>query len=198
MPYHHTGKELVTAPTEEPITLADAKLQLHIPSGYNDEDALLTRYIKSAREFFEDVTGRALITQEWLYYFNSFPCSWSMDLPKPPLLDVTFLKYYDSVGNLTTLIGSPSGPGGAILELVTTTEPGKIRLVPNGYWPATQSDRFDAVQAQFTCGYGNAAAVPESIKVSLLAIVNYLYENRGEIDLTTFARILKRFKVWAL
>src|SRR3954465_4821919 len=70
--------ELVTAPTVEPLTLADAKQHLRVT--VSDEDALITRHLITARRQVEIMTRRRLITQHWRIYFDSFPwssSSWS-------------------------------------------------------------------------------------------------------------------------
>lgn len=193
----YTGKELVTAPTEEPITLAEAKLFARTLSADTSEDSLLEGLITTVREFTERVTRRALITQEWKIFLNTFPGGASIELPFAPLQDVTHVKYYNEQGVLTTLVGNEGGDG-AIAEIVTSSEPGKIRLAPEQNWPATQLDRFDAVEVQFVAGYADAASVPASLKSIMLALLVHLYENRGETDLSVFEKLLMGHRVWSI
>ena len=51
---------LITGPIDEPITLAEAKAHLRVT--IDNEDDLITRLIKGARESFERETGRQLLT----------------------------------------------------------------------------------------------------------------------------------------
>ncbi len=197
MGYLYSGKELVTGPITEPITLAEAHAQLHIPDAITTEDALINTYIKSARELAERVTGRAIMTQEWKVFFSSFPYVPYLELPFPPLQDITHLKYYDSSGALQTLIGGVGGDD-PLVEIVLSREPGQIRLIPTGTWPSTATDRTNSVEAQFTAGYASASAVPAQLKTILLCTVTHLYENRGELDLCAFEKLLMGHRVWSI
>ncbi|MDO6805011.1 head-tail connector protein, partial [Wenyingzhuangia sp. 1_MG-2023] len=53
----------VTAPSAEPLTLEQVKIDRVID--YDDHDSLLTDAIKAAREVAEQITGRALMPQQW-------------------------------------------------------------------------------------------------------------------------------------
>ena len=52
---------VITAPTAEPITLAEAKLHLRVNNSV--EDALITALITASRQFVEGYTWRPLMTQ---------------------------------------------------------------------------------------------------------------------------------------
>ncbi|AQZ96560.1 phage head-tail connector protein [Halopseudomonas phragmitis] len=54
---------LISGPEQEPLTLADAKLQCRVR--HDKMDARLEQLIRSVRQQAEKRTGRALITQEW-------------------------------------------------------------------------------------------------------------------------------------
>ena len=55
------GLEIVSAPSSEPIAQSVAKTFLKVDT--SDDDTLITELIKTARQFCEEYTGRALITQ---------------------------------------------------------------------------------------------------------------------------------------
>jgi hypothetical protein len=71
--------QLTTAPTAEPILLAEAKARLRID--VDDEDALLTALIAAARMFVEKTLGVALITQSWSYFLDFWPAAGCITLP---------------------------------------------------------------------------------------------------------------------
>ena len=62
---------LATEPTAEPVTLAEAKTHCRVDT--SDDDTYITTLIKAARLYTEEATNRALITQTWDWYFDSFP-----------------------------------------------------------------------------------------------------------------------------
>ena len=62
---------LITGPALEPVSLADVKAHLRVDT--DDEDALLTAAIVSARVHVEAVTRRVLIEQSWRVYLDRWP-----------------------------------------------------------------------------------------------------------------------------
>ncbi len=138
------------------------------------DDALLTRYIKTARRLCEKIHNRAYITQTWDLYLDAFPAdTQDIRIPLPPLQSVTSLQYKDTADVLQTL---------AATEYIvdTLSEPGRICLAYGKSWPATL-DEAQAVQIRFVCGYGaTAASVPDEVRSAILLKVSDLYEHRGE------------------
>ena len=74
--------KVITPVATEPVTLAQARLQVRLTDDDGtDEDTLLTAYITAAREIAEHYTGRALAPQTLeaaLQRFrgNATVCSW--------------------------------------------------------------------------------------------------------------------------
>lgn len=87
---------LYTAPTIEPVTLAE--LILHLKQDEDDitESAPMESNIKSAREDVEDMTARALLSQTWEYYLQEWPESDFIKLPFGNLQSVLSLTIADS------------------------------------------------------------------------------------------------------
>ncbi|MFC5524021.1 head-tail connector protein [Polaromonas jejuensis] len=194
--------KLTTAPTAEPVTLAEAKAHLRVDVA--DDDLLITNLITAARVHAENVCRRAFVTQKWDLYLDSFPkytyygvvpgyvpvdqlpSGWlsmrnyavrfrggKIDLPFPPLQSVDAVKYTDLSGVVQTLATN-------LYVVDNISEPGAITPAPDTYWPDTQN-RVNAVQISFTAGYGAAAAVPAGIKAWILMRIGALYENREEV-----------------
>lgn len=169
---------LVTAPDGEPITLEQAKAQAEL-QGTTDHDVLLSdTIIPAARDRGELVTRRQFLgpaTWDWL--LDGAPCERVIELPKPPLVAVSFIKYYDTAGVLQTFASSnytvqaPQGP---------RCRRGRIGLVSGASWPAT-ADQIGAFIIRFTCGYGAAEDVPPLLLQAQLMDISTLFENRENL-----------------
>lgn len=184
--------ELVTVPGESPVTLAEAKQHCRVDT--NADDALIQTFIDSATDLAQAELQRAIITQTQRVYLDGFDSD-EIELPYPKLQSVSSVKYYDTNGVLQTL--SPSAYFVDSKALV-----GKVMLASGASWPAT-ADRPNAVEIEFVCGYGAAAAVPKCVKVGILHLVAHCYEHRESVITgtivsevpQTFAAILRPEKI---
>jgi uncharacterized phiE125 gp8 family phage protein len=161
---------LVTPPAEQPVSLAEAKAHLRVTS--NDDDVLIGSLIKAATaklDGYSGILGRALVTQTWAVDLDRFGDR--LRLPLRPVQSVATVQYYDTAGVQQTLAGA----GYALLADAIGSY---VALAPNAVWPGTYG-RSDAVRVTFVAGYGNAAAVPEPIRVAILLAVQHLYALRN-------------------
>ena len=93
---------LVTAPTTEPVSLRLAKKQVRQDLDV-DDDLLRDVIIPAARERGELATLRAWVSQTWDLVLDGFPgCGW-IEIPKPPLVSVQWVKYQDMQGTWHTM-----------------------------------------------------------------------------------------------
>jgi uncharacterized phiE125 gp8 family phage protein len=134
--------------------------------------------ITAARERAELVTQRALLTQTWDLLLDGFPEDGYIEIPKPPLVSVTYVKYTDTGGTLRTLtantdylVQAPAGPRCAR---------GRVALPFAGIWPVTL-DQMGAVVVRFVCGNASAALVPGLIKAAMLMDLANLYGDREDV-----------------
>jgi uncharacterized phiE125 gp8 family phage protein len=162
--------KVTTAPTTEPVSLTEAKLHLRVD--HTTDDDLITDLIKVAREWCEAYEGRAYMTQTITAYMDRF-CG-EILLPRPPLLSVTSVKYYDVSDSQQTLSSSN-------YDVDTTAEPGRITLAYGYTWPATLPDE-NAIEIIYKAGYSvtadDATSVPSRVKTAIKLIIGHLYENR--------------------
>ena len=167
------GLKLVTPPEVEPVTLEEAKAHLRLDGDADDD--YVSALIMAARERVELFLRRALITQDFEYTLDGFPASQVIDLPRPPLQSVEFIKYVDTAGNVQTL-----APEDYVVD-VSSSEIGRVALSWNRFWPITRSS-INSVVIQFAAGYGDAAEdVPQVIRQGILIEVSNLYENREDV-----------------
>src|SRR5512139_2020471 len=95
------GVKLITAPTSEPVTLAEAKAQCRVD--ISTDDVLIGNLITAAREYCELHDWRVYMPQTWELYLDDWPKTQNIEIPKPPLQSVTSFKYIDEDGVETTL-----------------------------------------------------------------------------------------------
>ena len=161
--------KLVTGPSSEPITLAEAKLYLRVDD--STEDALITAIITAARRKFENDTYHYLMPQTWELYLNQNEINAEqISINKSDITAISSVKYYDQSNTQQTLSAND-------YQTAIQGRPYSIQLttVPQVY------NRLEAMVIRFTLGYTNAAAVPEDIKTAIKTIIGTLYENRQTI-----------------
>lgn len=203
--------KLITAPTVEPILLADMKASMRVIDSY--DDSFISELITASREACEQITRRALITQTWLMTLDKFPApgletssanwygpAWGTGpgpltvtrpdgqtlfeiwVPKCPVVSIDSIKYIDQNGALQTL-----DPTQYVVD--TASQPARITPAVNVSWPATQNV-VNAVQVQFTCGYGaDGSFVPAKAKSWMRIMTSTLYENREMVAILNRGQI---------
>jgi uncharacterized phiE125 gp8 family phage protein len=173
--------KLITAPTEEPLTLTEAKLQCRVDG--SDEDTLLTSLITVARQMVEQRTGRAVLTQTWELALDDFPRG-AIDLLMAPVQSITSVKYIDQDGVEQTVSSS---------NYALDSYGVQHQVVP-GYgfrWPAAR-DITHAVKVRFVAGYASKADVPASLKQWMLLAIATMYKNREAVITGTIVAELPR------
>lgn len=167
---------IVTAATEAPISLAEAKARLNVD--HDDDDARLTGIIAACVANMDGPTGRlgrCIVSQIWEQRFSGF-CN-PLALALSPVISVVSVKYFDRDG------------------VEQTVDPADFELVPRGdrrallhafaSWPAVDGRRALPVTVRTTCGFGaNANGVPAPIREALFLHVGALYERRDALDFT--------------
>ena len=164
---------IVTEPTAEPLTLTEVKDSLKDTPV--EEDALVSVLITAARRAAEAHTHRVFVTQTWDYFADLFPASSStfLELPRPPLVSVTSIKYTDTDGVQQTWDSS---------KYVVDTHAERGRILPawSEIWPSTRQV-MNAVEIRFVAGFGVPDDVPEDIRTAILQTINHLYDHRQSV-----------------
>lgn len=162
------------APTVEPVTLSEAKVQCRIDT--SDDDAYVSSLIAMAREYVEATLDISLISQTWEARYDSFPL-WEIILPRPPMASGTVTVIYrDEAGQMQT-ISSESGS----FQTDRYATPGRIYPKYEGVWPAVRGDE-NSVVVRWTAGYGaSGSSVPAVTKGLILLLVAHWYEMRQPV-----------------
>lgn len=159
---------LVTPPTIEPITLDDAKRHLRV--SHSDEDGHILALITAAREWAENFTRRAFITQTWTLTLDRFPVVFCV--PKPPLQSVTAASFTYNLGGVATQVPT------SVYAVDTDSQPGRVYEAYGQSWPTPRIIE-NAVSMRFVAGYGDAESdVPAPIRHAIRLMVSHFYEMR--------------------
>lgn len=161
---------VITPPSTEPITLAEAKAHLRVVVA--DDDAYITSLVAAAREMVEQRTGRALMPQRVRIGLDAFGAI--TKLPRAPLAATPALvvKYYDEDGAQQTV-------GDQVYIVNEYVEPVQVTLAYGQQWPTAQA-RAASVTMEYDVGYADEAAVPVPLKQWMLLAIGTMYENREQ------------------
>ena len=159
---------VTTAPSVEPITVAEVKTHARIET--SEEDTYIGNLITAIRQIAESWLGRALIQQTITATMDWWPEV--VKLPRPPLISITSIKTISELDTKTTYDSSA-------YYVRTDIEPGQI-IIRDGSTPPINTDRYHGgFEIVYLAGYGDEAAdVPQAIKFGLLEWVADAYENR--------------------
>ncbi len=174
------GLTLLTAPTFEPVTVAEAKTHARIDGDLEDGD--VARWIKAAREYVEAHCSQKLAAQSWRVTYRDWPCddderlmAGAIRLPFGPVSAITAVKYYATTGVLTTLVADTD------YQVWLEHSPPLVAPAPSKVWPTVQTDKLQAVRVEFTAGYGTTAStIPASLKEAIHLTLTYWNMHRGD------------------
>lgn len=148
----------------EPVSLAEAKAQLRVTN--TREDALISGYIVTAREWVENHTGLILARREVTERIPTFG-------PLIPLLawpiadEPVTVSYFDQAGAELTVAGA---------AIRAATRPARLVPAAGDRWPISRVS--GAISVKFTAGFATAAEVPQSCKQAILLLLTAYYEDR--------------------
>ncbi len=165
------------SPAVLPITLDYAKL--HIRALGTTDDPLINVWIQAAASYFEEQTGRAILTQTHEVSCDRFPFVGAsgmyqrIELPRPPMQSVVSVKYIDADG----VLQSYSDGGSPDVPYWTTNFPvgqyarrGFVEPKFGNSWPTARLET-GSVRIRYTCGYGDT---PHLVPTLVRGILCYL------------------------
>lgn len=165
--------DVVTAATNDPVTLAAAKSHLRIDS--DEDDQLILALIETATLMVEQETKRAISQRTYDFtvdhgwpYRNGYPFIY---LPVNPVQSVTSITYINGSSPNPTLSSS--------LYTVKARNSGSF-IVPeyNVTWPDVRNVP-EAVTVRFIAGYATSE-IPGPLIHAIKVLIGYLYEHRGD------------------
>jgi uncharacterized phiE125 gp8 family phage protein len=167
--------KVITQPTVEPVTLAEARLHCRADED-NGIDGNTTRYddaqflqiISGARAWAERYLQRLLAPRTVEIARDAFPAC-PMTLPGFPVGSITSVKYIDVNGVETTLTNDK-------YFLDDYQNPSSVINAYGTEWPSTLGVA-NAVKVRYVIG---SADIEPEIKNGILLMIGHLYFNRGD------------------
>lgn len=167
---------ILQQPTANLVTLEEARAHLNLfaegsPLAHPD-DAMVTLFLGTAREYVEQFTGQTFA--QAVFEYRAVPDSTGIVLPVPPIISVDLITYLDEDGLLVEV-----DPSVYRLNDDDMTSP-VVELKSGQSWPlATATHRV-----KFTAGHslpGESPAynvLPFAVKAAMLLLLGHYYENR--------------------
>jgi uncharacterized phiE125 gp8 family phage protein len=163
----------LTGPTDEPVTLAEAKAHLRVD--HDAEDALIRRLIRAARLASERYTGCLWLAQtvELGYPPAEVRPGRPLPLPVAPLRAVVAVRYLDGAGQLQTL--APER-----YQSRLASNPPLLAPARGLGWPTLDFTALEPFRVEVDAGYPSRDQVPDDCKAAILIAVAHLYAERGD------------------
>lgn len=171
----------VTPPAVEPVTLAEAREWVRLESDDTANTNVLTLLIQAMREYAENLTGRAFVQRTLQLNLDGWPYCGEIELPCPPLVSVTSVKYTDQDEVLQTLDST-------LYQVDDVCEPGRIvQAWSAAAWPVAIAIP-NSVRVLYVAGYDEYGSppdyrynVPAALKIWMGARLATLFENREQL-----------------
>lgn len=182
--------QVVQAPAFQPVALAEAREWCRVESDDTDHDAVLTLLVKAMTAYAENLTGRAFVRRQLKLYLPCWPMintahyhGNGIEVPYPPLIAVSSLKYRDEDGVLQDLDSE-------LYDVHNWREPGLIVRAYDEIWPSHRAAP-DAIQVTYFAGYAPSSSpddeaalqenVPASVKAWIQARLLTLFDKRDQL-----------------
>jgi uncharacterized phiE125 gp8 family phage protein len=176
------------SPPVSALTLDYAKQ--HIRALGTVDDVLTAVYIDAAASYFEEQTGRQLLTATREAWLDAFPFVGAsgmrarIELPRPPLQKVLDVRYVDGTTGAwhSSLGGSPPAPLFAYTAPVGDyARRGFVEPLYGANWPQARPQTA-AVRISYTCGYGaSMTAIPPLVRGVLCYLVAHFDTFRAAV-----------------
>ncbi|MGP8437179.1 head-tail connector protein [Paraburkholderia fungorum] len=150
--------QLISAPTVEPLSLAEAKLHLRVD--IDDDDMLIGALIAAARDYAQGETHKQMVSARWKQVLDSFPGPSLIGIPygrpytlpghaiylqRAPVIRVVSIQYLDMTGTVQTMPDTD-------YTVDYSSEPVRITPVFGQIWPIPLP-QIGAVWVNFDAGY---------------------------------------------
>jgi uncharacterized phiE125 gp8 family phage protein len=152
----------------------------------------------AADQLARQETGLSLIARTMRLTLDAFPLDGQqLEIPVPPLISITSVKYIDEDGVQQTWDPALYVVKGKVADGAPPDDgppvPGRLYPAYDKVWPTTRSLQPDAVEIVFEAGYGVASTnIPAFLRAGMLLVVGELYEHREDTITGTIIAALPR------
>jgi len=187
-----SGLKIDTAWTASAVATSAQKSFMRVD--FSDDDTLIAELIKASQNVIETYVNRAITTQTLSLFLDRLPFysdiklqegvftapdleynSNFIVLPKPPVVSVTHVKYYDNDNTASTFATTN-------YYVDTISDQARVVLKTGSSWPTVSETRnANAYEIKYVAGYGGASDVPEPIVQAIKLLTTHLYENREAV-----------------
>lgn len=174
--------EITEAPANLALDLNQLKDHLKIVCHDDSQDQYLTLLVKTVTNYAQNYTRRTFLNTKFITYRDCFCCD-CIELRRAKLQSIENIKYLKS----DILITVDSN----IYYFIKSNDFSSVVLKDGESWPIDADDILQAVQINFTAGYGTSSDdIPDDLQLALLNHVTAIYENRGDCDEASIISLL--------
>ncbi|MDM7850482.1 head-tail connector protein [Pseudochrobactrum kiredjianiae] len=164
--------QLITPPVEEPVTTAFLREFLRLPP--DQEENLLTRLIRTAREVIEDHCNLVMLSQRWYLQLTNWPQSGRIALYKAPVISIDKVRGFSADGSAVQFSSDD-------WRLDTESRPQRLYLRRPQYITIARG-----LEIELTAGLANEPeALPETLRHACVMLAAHLYDNRNSAQAGT-------------
>jgi hypothetical protein len=198
---------VVVPPGSEPLDIEVVRRHCRLTQHHDDD--LLAMYLTAAREWCEGILDRAVLPQTLRYSWVAgppptatplvpqsliiFPLNFpplvrrAIELPRAPVIAVNSVLW-GPIDNLQT-----AAPDEYTINL--SVDPAQLLIKPQLVPILPQQ----MMQIEYVAGYADADHVPNNIKLAILTLTAFYYEQRGDVEAEAPAavmRLLGQNRLW--
>jgi len=164
------GLKVITQPTIQAVSTEDLKDHLNII--HDEKDDLIDNFIEVARETLEKRHNVTFATKTILLTFDKWP-DFPVELPKPPLAEVTKIEYKDDEGNVTEWDSA-----NYVVDEYSFIP--RVALADDYDIPTDDLYPVNAIQITYDAGYSSQSDIPATYKHAIKLLVGEWWNNREE------------------
>lgn len=185
--------KLITDAAEEPVSVAEQKVQCQIDTAETAYDADLTQAITAARHVIENRISRKIGEQTLELGMECWP--WDscdqrkIEFPYPPLTEILTIKYTKQNGSVITWYDSASSPlvnPGLIFEY--SAQPGAVFLKFDTTWPSDILAAGFPIKIRFKAGI---TTLRTDTKRAVMMLAAHLFAHREAVSDTESFEVSK-------